>query len=62
MLKYSLRENLLTPAPDDYMAQVTDTRSYSLEEIIDLMMDKGSTRGRGGGAAGLRRGLLVNRC
>ena len=27
MLKYSLRENLLTPAPDDYMAQVTDVRS-----------------------------------
>ena len=24
MLKYSLRENLLTPAPDDYMAQAAD--------------------------------------
>ena len=43
MLKYSLRENLLTPAPDDYMAQVTDVRSYTLDEIIDLMMEKGST-------------------
>ena len=43
MLKYSLRENLLTPAPDDYMAQVTDVRSYTLDEIIDLMMDRGST-------------------
>ena len=41
MLKYSLRENLLTPAPDDYMAQVTDVRSYTLDEIIDLMMDRG---------------------
>ena len=27
MLKYSLRENLLTPAPDDYMAQMADVRS-----------------------------------
>ena len=27
MLKYCLRENLLTPAPDDYMAQVQDVRS-----------------------------------
>ena len=43
MLKYSLRENLLTPAPDDYMAQVADVRSYTLDEIIDLMMEKGST-------------------
>ena len=54
MLKYSLRENLLTPAPDDYMAQVTDTRSYSLEEIIDLMMDKGSTLTRADVAATLQ--------
>ena len=54
MLKYSLRENLLTPAPDDYMAQVTDTRSYSLEEIIDLMMDKGSTLMRADVAAVLQ--------
>ena len=54
MLKYSLRENLLTPAPDDYMAQVTDTRSYSLEEIIDLMMDKGSTLTRADVAAVLQ--------
>ena len=43
MLKYCLRENLLTPAPDDYMAQATDVRSYTLDEIIDLMMEKGST-------------------
>ena len=43
MLKYSLRENLLTPAPDDFMAQVQDVRSYTLDEIIDLMMQKGST-------------------
>ena len=43
MLKYCLRENLLTPAPDDYMAQAADVRSYTLDEIIDLMMDKGTT-------------------
>ena len=43
MLKYALRENLLTPAPDDFMAQVQDVRSYTLDEIIDLMMQKGST-------------------
>lgn len=43
MLKYALRENLLTAAPDDFMAQVTDVRSYTLDEIIDLMMQKGST-------------------
>ena len=43
MLKYCLRENLLTPAPDDYMAQAADVRSYTLDEIIDLMMEKGST-------------------
>ena len=27
MLKYSLRENLLTPAPDDYLAPMADVRS-----------------------------------
>ena len=54
MLKYSLRENLLTPAPDDYMAQVTDVRSYTLDEIIDLMMDKGTTLTRADVAATLQ--------
>ena len=43
MLKYSLRENLLTPDPDDCMAQVQDVRSYSQDEIIDLMMRRGTT-------------------
>ena len=51
MLKYSLRENLLTPAPDDYMAQAQDVRSYTLDEIIDLMMDKGTTLTRADVAA-----------
>ena len=43
MLKYCLRENLLTPDENDYMAQAADVRSFSLDEIIDLMMEKGST-------------------
>jgi len=54
MLKYSLRENLLTPAPDDYMAQATDVRSYTLDEIIDLMMEKGTTLMRADVAATLQ--------
>ena len=54
MLKYCLRENLLTPAPDDYMAQVADVRSYTLDEIIDLMMDKGTTLTRADVAATLQ--------
>ncbi|UTC68125.1 MULTISPECIES: DNA-binding domain-containing protein [unclassified Treponema] len=54
MLKYSLRENLLTPAPDDYMAQAQDVRSYTLDEIIDLMMDKGTTLTRADIAATLQ--------
>ena len=54
MLKYSLRENLLTPALDDYMAQAADVRSYTLDEIIDLMMEKGSTLTRADVAATLQ--------
>ena len=54
MLKYSLRENLLTPAPDDFMAQAADVRSYTLDEIIDLMMDKGTTLTRADVAATLQ--------
>ena len=54
MLKYSLRENLLTPAPDDYMAQAADVRSYTLDEIIDAMMEKGTTITRADVAATLQ--------
>ena len=54
MLKYALRENLLTPAPDDYMAQATDVRSYTLDEILDLMMEKGTTLTRADVAATLQ--------
>ena len=43
MLKYCLRENLLTPAPDDYMAQVTDSQVFTLEDVIDRMVKRGTT-------------------
>ena len=54
MLKYSLRENLLTPEPDDCMAQVQDVRSYSQDEVIDLMMRRGTTLTRADVAAVLQ--------
>ncbi|MBD5448532.1 MAG: hypothetical protein HDR32_12565, partial [Treponema sp.] len=54
MLKYSLRENLLTADPDDCMAQVQDVRSYSQDEIIDLMMRRGTTLTRADVAAVLQ--------
>jgi hypothetical protein len=34
MLKYSLSENLLTPAPNDFMAAPSDVRVYDLKAII----------------------------
>ena len=43
MLKYALRENLLTAAPDDYMAQVTDSQVFTLEDVIDRMVKRGTT-------------------
>ena len=43
MLKYCLRENLLTAKPDDYMAQVTDSRVFTLDDIIDRMVKRGTT-------------------
>jgi hypothetical protein len=33
MLQYNLIENFLTPAPNDYLAQPTNVRSYNLQEI-----------------------------
>ena len=51
MLKYALRENLLTPEPDDYMAQTVDARSYRGEEIVDLMLKRGSTLTKADAAA-----------
>ena len=43
MLKYCLRENLLTAKPDDYMAQVTDSQVFTLEDVIDRMVKRGTT-------------------
>ena len=43
MLKYCLRENLLTAKPDDYMAQVTDSHVFTLDDIIDRMVKRGTT-------------------
>ena len=51
MLKYALRENLLTPEPDDYMAQTVDARSYRGEEIVELMLKRGSTLTKADAAA-----------
>ena len=42
MLDYSLVENILTPVPDDYMAQTTGVRSYTDDEIADRIMKTGA--------------------
>jgi hypothetical protein len=34
MLQYTLIENLLTPAPDDYMAQTVNVRTHELQDIF----------------------------
>jgi len=40
MLQYTLVENLLTPAPNDYMAQSVNVRSYTLAEIIRRVLSR----------------------
>jgi len=42
MLDYSLVENLLTATPDDCMAQTTNVRSYTDNEISDLILSSGA--------------------
>lgn len=42
-ISYVLRENRLTPEPDDYMAMVTPSRSVEFDEVVDRMLDRGST-------------------
>jgi hypothetical protein len=42
-LKFALFENHLTTDPDDYMAVVQDLRSKTQEDVIDLMISRGST-------------------
>lgn len=51
MLKYALRENLLTAESDDYMAQTVDARSYNGEQIVELMLKRGSTLTKADAAA-----------
>ena len=43
MIKYALRENLLTADPDDCMAQVTEARTYTQEDIAAEMLKRGSS-------------------
>lgn len=42
MLKFTLVENLLTARNNDYMAQTVQVRSFSTEEITELMLNRGS--------------------
>jgi hypothetical protein len=42
MLDYHVVENLMTPNPDDGMAQVVNLRSYTDEEIAELMLKRGT--------------------
>lgn len=42
MLNYSLFPNLLTDRPDDYSAQVLPALTYTREQIIDLMLRRGT--------------------
>ena len=42
MLQYSLEENFLTERPDDYSAIAHAAGSYTLEDIIDAMLSKGT--------------------
>lgn len=43
MVKYSLFLNKLTPDPDDYAARVIDVKTYTLQDIIKIMIRKGKT-------------------
>lgn len=42
-LDYALFENHLTAAPNDYMAVVQNQQSKTQEDVIDLMVSRGST-------------------
>ena len=42
-LKYALLENRLTEDPNDYLAKVQDLQSKSIDDIIDVMIGRGST-------------------
>lgn len=42
-IRYSLFENYLTSDPDDYSAKVYPTCVANLEDVIDRMVERGST-------------------
>lgn len=42
-LKYALFENHLTSDPSDYMAVMQNLQSKTQEDVIDLMISRGST-------------------
>ncbi|MDO5664090.1 MAG: DNA-binding domain-containing protein, partial [Bacteroidia bacterium] len=42
MLKYTLQENLLTERSDDFMAQTIATRAYTKEDVITLILRRGT--------------------
>ncbi len=45
-INYVLRENSLTPDPNDYTALVQPTATAGLEDVIERMMRRGSTVGK----------------
>lgn len=42
-LKYHLAENLLTSDPDDYMAQVEVSKSFTIDDVISEMLKRGTS-------------------
>lgn len=46
-IRYSLRDNRLTPDPDDRYAQVESSRTASLDDVVDEITKRGTAIGRG---------------
>jgi hypothetical protein len=46
-LEYYIQQNPLTDDPDDFKAQVINSRYYSQDEIVDRILKKGCTLNRG---------------
>ncbi len=42
-IQYTLRENALTPEPEDYTASVTPTRTVTLSDVVKRMVAQGSS-------------------
>ncbi|AYB34068.1 DNA-binding domain-containing protein [Chryseolinea soli] len=43
MIRYSLVENNLTPDPDDHVAGVQPIGTKTMEQVVDMMISRGST-------------------